>query len=71
MGSYFCKVLVITNANLFDFILYWGRAFVNRVPRMLDADYTPLSALDTLLKDFVSILALKLPQDNLLKVCAC
>lgn len=38
---------------------------------MLDADYTPLAALDTLLKDFVRILASKLPQDNLLKVFAC
>lgn len=44
---------------------------MNRVPRMLDADYTPLSALDTLLKDFVRILALKLAQDKILKVFAC
>lgn len=71
VASYFGKVLVITNTNLFDCILYWGRAFVNRVPRMLDADYTPLSALDNLLKDFVRFLDLNLCQDNFLKVCAC
>jgi 3-hydroxyisobutyrate dehydrogenase-like beta-hydroxyacid dehydrogenase len=31
-----------------------NRAFENKVPHMLDADYTPTSSsLDTLLKDFV------------------
>lgn len=33
--------------------------FVNRVPHMLDADYTPHSALDIFVKDLVSSVVFK------------
>ena len=36
-------------------LLFLGRAFSNRVPHMLDNDYSPKSALDLLAKDLVRI----------------